>query len=117
MFPRTFLISEVYLHSLSDVRTSLLLLLSEGGESLHYPPATVEFVIMAQPLADSAPPIRIGTFASNNKMTSLDVKRRHTFINKCLKEAGLERIMTGSDRRQSRDEIYAPALKAWYVYI
>jgi hypothetical protein len=39
MFPRTFLISEVYLHSMSDVRTSLLLLLSEGGESLHHSPS------------------------------------------------------------------------------
>lgn len=62
-----------------------------------YPAATVKFVIMAQPLADSAPPIRIGTFASDNKMTSLDVKRRHAFINERLKQAGLERVMTGSD--------------------
>ncbi|KAK4009282.1 hypothetical protein OUZ56_018398 [Daphnia magna] len=32
-----------------------------------YPAATVQFVIMAQPLADSAPPIRTGIFASDNK--------------------------------------------------
>ncbi|KZS05272.1 Uncharacterized protein APZ42_031620 [Daphnia magna] len=49
------------------------------------------------PLADSAPPVRIGTFASNNKMTSRDVKRRHVFINKRLKEAGLERVRKNSD--------------------
>ena len=62
-----------------------------------YSAAKVVFVVMAQPLADFAPPIRICTFASDNKMTAADVKRRHDFINKCLKEAGIERLATGSD--------------------
>lgn len=42
-----------------------------------YSAASVKFVIMTQLLADSAPPVRIGSFASNNKIASLDVKRRH----------------------------------------
>jgi len=61
------------------------------------PAAKVEFVIMAQPVADFAPPVRIGTFASDNKMTALDVKRRHSSIKSCLEKAGIERVMTGSD--------------------
>lgn len=62
-----------------------------------YPAAKVVFVVMAQPLADFAPPIRICTFSSDNKMTALDVKRRHTFIEDCLKSKGLERLAFGSD--------------------
>ncbi len=34
---------------------------------------------------------------SNNKMTTFDVKRRHAFINKRLKEAGLYKVITVSD--------------------
>jgi hypothetical protein len=63
----------------------------------HFKAAIVMFVIMAQPMADDAPAIRIGTFASDNKMTSLDVKNRHTYVKKCLKKAGIDVIANGSD--------------------
>jgi len=62
-----------------------------------YPAASVVFVIMAQPMSDFAAPVRIGSFASDNKMTSSDVKRRHAYIDECLRNAGIERVATGSD--------------------
>ncbi|KAK4009198.1 hypothetical protein OUZ56_018307 [Daphnia magna] len=60
-------------------------------------PAKVIFVIMAQPLADFSTPVRIVTFASNNRMTALDVKNRHDYIKECLKKAELELVANGSD--------------------
>ncbi|XP_032794765.2 uncharacterized protein LOC116931301 [Daphnia magna] len=63
----------------------------------HYNPAKVIFVIMAQPMADFAPPVRICTFASDNKMTALDVKNRHYYIKEHLKSVGIEMVASGSD--------------------
>ena len=54
-------------------------------------------MIMAQSAIDFSPPVRIGTCASDNKMTSLDVKRRHTYIKKFGEEKGLEVVANGSD--------------------
>ncbi len=48
-------------------------------------------------MADGTPAIRIGTFASENKMTSLDVKNRHTYVKECLKKAEIDVIANGSD--------------------
>ena len=61
------------------------------------PPAKVVFVIMAQPLADFSPPVRIGTFASDNRMTTADVKNRNDYIKECLNKAGIEIVANGSD--------------------
>lgn len=55
------------------------------------------FVLMAQLMTDFVPAIRIGTFASDNKMTSLDVKNRHTYVKESLKELGIDVIANGSD--------------------
>ncbi|KZR99702.1 Uncharacterized protein APZ42_004334, partial [Daphnia magna] len=57
----------------------------------------VIFVIMAQPMADFAPPVRICTFASDNKMTALDVKNRQHYIKEHLKSVGIEMVASGSD--------------------
>lgn len=62
-----------------------------------YNPAKVIFVIMAQSMADFATPLRIGTFASDNKMTALDVKNRHYYIKERLKSVGIEMNASGSD--------------------
>ncbi|EFX66796.1 hypothetical protein DAPPUDRAFT_116010, partial [Daphnia pulex] len=48
-----------------------------------YPAAPVQFVIMAQPIGDSAPPVRIGTFASNNKMIMITSINLPAFANDC----------------------------------
>ena len=60
-------------------------------------PAKVIFVIMAQPLADFSSPVRIGTFASDNRITAADGKNRNEFIKECLNEAGIELVANGSD--------------------
>jgi hypothetical protein len=52
---------------------------------------------MAQSMADFSPPVRIGTFASDNKMTALDVKNRHYYIKERLKSVGIEINASGSD--------------------
>jgi hypothetical protein len=62
-----------------------------------YNPAKVFFAIMAQSMADFSPPVRIGTFASDNKMTALDVKNRHYYIKERLKSVGIEINASGSD--------------------
>lgn len=64
--------------------------------------ATVVFVVMAQPLVDSFPPMRICTFGSDNKLSFNDVRHRLQTIRAELEKFGIE-ILTYSADGDSRE--------------
>ena len=59
--------------------------------------ATVIMVVMAQPLADGFPPIRIASFGTDNRFTFQDVKNRISNIIKELKNHGVEVVTYSAD--------------------
>ena len=75
-------------------------------------PANVVYVIMAQPMADGASPMCIGTFASDNRGTALDVKRRRAYISNRLAEEHLEMVAYGTDgdTREMKCELESSAV-------
>ncbi|KAK4013193.1 hypothetical protein OUZ56_025427 [Daphnia magna] len=64
--------------------------------------ATVVFVVMAQPLVDSFPPMRICSFGSDNKLSFNDVRHRLQTIRAELEKFGIE-ILTYSADGDSRE--------------
>ena len=62
-----------------------------------YKRATVIIVIMAQPLGDGIPPMRICCFGSNNTFTAVDVKKRLATIVSLLKEQGISVLTYSAD--------------------
>jgi hypothetical protein len=56
----------------------------------NYPRATVCMIVMAQPLADGMPPMRLCSFGSDNRFTSCDVKNRLKTVQDILKSEGIE---------------------------
>ena len=62
-----------------------------------YPRATVAIVVMAQPLADGFPPLRICSFGSDNRFTHEDVRNRLSTIVEILKEMDIETLCYSAD--------------------
>ena len=60
-------------------------------------PASVVMVVVAQPIGGHFPGIRICAFGSDNRFTSLDVKRRASTIESTLRAAGIEMIGYAAD--------------------
>lgn len=61
------------------------------------PRASVVFVVMAQPIADGFPPMRICTFGSDNRFTYKDVQNRLSAIEAALKAHGIGILTYSSD--------------------
>lgn len=68
----------------------------------HFPRAYVAMVVMAQPICDKFPAIRLCTFGSDNKFTTDDVKNRAITIEKELNKEGIE-VLTYSADGDSRE--------------
>ena len=64
--------------------------------------ATNVLIIMAQPMSDAVPPMRICSFGTNNKYTAVDVHNRLSTISAALTEVGI-RILTYSADGDTRE--------------
>jgi len=62
-----------------------------------FEPATVAFVVVANPICGDFPGIRIAAFGSNNKFTSIDVQKRANAIERELKKEGIEMLIYSAD--------------------
>ncbi|EFX70567.1 hypothetical protein DAPPUDRAFT_328025 [Daphnia pulex] len=62
-----------------------------------FPRATLVLVVMAQPLVDSIPPIRILSFCTDNKFTAEDVKARMHSIITALAAEGILALVCSAD--------------------
>ncbi len=62
-----------------------------------FEPATVAFVVVANPICGDFPGIRIAAFGSNNKFTAVDVQRRANAIELELKKEGIEMLVYSAD--------------------
>ena len=94
----------------------------------NYERASVAMVVMAQPIAEKIPAIRLCAFGSNNKFTSDDVKNRLATIETALNQEGIEGLTYASDgdsrelkmmRQRIGLGIKVPKMKAKgkYIYI
>lgn len=59
--------------------------------------ATVAMIIMAQPIVDGFPPLRLCAFSSNNKSSACDVESRLDFIKSSLNAVGICVIAYSAD--------------------
>ncbi len=62
-----------------------------------FEPATVAFVVVANPVSGDFPGIRIAAFGSNNKFSATDVKKRANAIERELKKEGIEMLVYSAD--------------------
>ncbi len=70
-------------------------------------------VMLAQPLGDGIPPMRICSFSNDNSFTATDVKNRLDTIVSLLKEKGIS-VLTYSPDRDSRVIINCHKLNVIY---
>jgi hypothetical protein len=89
-----------------------------------FPRATLVLVVMAQPLVDSIPPIRILSFCTDNKFTAEDVKARmHSIITALAAEGILALVCSADgDAREMKflretEELGLPVPKSIYNFL